>query len=622
MQEDNMSQYNLSLNTTFQPFTYEEMLKPVLLATQEHRVIEEGLATLEEEAAIWDKLANSAVDQDTYQVYKNFSDEVEAEAAQLAQYGLDPQSRRRMLKMKSKYKEDIAPIELAWKAREAEAKLQQDAYTKDKTVRFEQGAYDTPLSSYMNNPTRMTNHVSGTQVYNDVLKAASLISQQLNDYSINGKLDAYHNKVLADYGIDAKDVQRIINKYKNDPEGLYEDPEFNQVMGSLVQGAINRSGINDWKDKNSQYYKDTYNMLFENGLQGLYGLIGKDDPSHITNTAAVKALEARYKDPKPPADSGVYFGVEPFYSRKERTKAQQDYNNFKNYLIKDTDGNYTLSKKGLENYYTKQYDSKGMVIAPYGMSGQQQSFTSHSPFKAFIYNIAQQVNWTKEALDALDDLPEPQKKRAIAGIMKEFSDIDKTVLDPTDASKKYRYTIDIPSEDLEEYLGKINITNTKEEYNVVDYDRKTNSYTNTGETITKDQLLTAKAGRLIPSRYGNTLRLTLNDDSVVEIEQPSIGYNQLTKSAEANMQASYIIQDILNGVTINNNQLQTLATYMGSSIEDLTEEIQNAQKGDPGAIQLFNAYYRAYQKAGVQQTQQQFGSIKVEPAKVKTVTYN
>lgn len=617
MQEDNMSQYNLSLNTTFQPFTYEEMLKPVLLATQEHRVIEEGLATLEEEAAIWDKLANSAVDQDTYQVYKNFSDEVEAEAAQLAQYGLDPQSRRRMLKMKSKYKEDIAPIELAWKAREAEAKLQQDAYTKDNTVRFEQGAYDTPLSSYMNNPTRMTNHVSGTQVQNDVLKAASLISQQLNDYTINGELDDYHKKVLEDYGIDAKDVQRIINKYKNDPEGLYKDPEFNQVMGSLVQGAINRSGINDWKDKNSQYYKDTYNMLFEHGLQGLYGLIGKDNPSHITNTAAVKALEGRDKDP----NSGVYFGVEPFYSRKERTKAQQDYNNFKNYLIKDADGNYTLSKKGLENYYTKQYDSKGMVIAPYGMSGQQQPLISHSPFKAFIYNIAQQVNWTKEALDALDDLPEPQKKRAIAGIMKEFSDIDKTVLDPTDASKQYIYTIDIPSEDLEDYLEKINITNNKDDYDVVDYDSKTSSYKSEGETITRDQLLAAQAGRLRYSRYGNTLKLTLNDGSVVDIKQPNIGYKQITDGTEANMQVSYIIQDILTGKEIDDNQLRTLAAYTYSNIEDLKQEINNAKNGDPVAINILQGLYNKFLTEGMSTAKQQFGSSRVEPVKVKTVTY-
>ena len=81
-----MSQYNLSLNTTFQPFTYEEMLKPVLIATQEHRAIEEGLATLEEEAAIWDKLANSAVDKDTYDVYKNFSDEVEAMITSMNMY--------------------------------------------------------------------------------------------------------------------------------------------------------------------------------------------------------------------------------------------------------------------------------------------------------------------------------------------------------------------------------------------------------------------------------------------------------------------------------------------------------------------------------------------------------
>lgn len=623
MQEDNMSQYNLSLNTTFQPFTYEEMLKPVLLATQEHRVIEEGLATLEEEAAIWDKLANSAVDQDTYQVYKNFSDEVEAEAAQLAQYGLDPQSRRRMLKMKSKYKEDIAPIEVAWKAREAEAKLQQDAYTKDNTVRFEQGAYDTPLSQYMTNPTRMTNHVSGTQVYNDVLNASKLIAQQLSDYKTNGDLDDYNKKVLADYGIDANQVQTIINKYKNNPQGLYTDTTFNSIMGSLVEGAINRSGINQWKNKDSQYYKDTYNMLFENGLKGLYGLIGKDVPSHIDNQEAIANLKASYSAPTSPrSTSGVNFGIDVLYSRKERSDLQNQSLDYKRFLVQDPKTKeWTISEKGLKEYYTNTYNNQNPIttvgaIAP----GVQTSFTQDSSFKSYIYKIADQLGYSKEQVD---DIYNSKGGKGLASIMQEFANIDKQAFDPTDATKIYKYIGLIDSSKLKEYTQNIAM-NSSDTYDIVDWDNKQKKYVSTDEKLTKDQLLKAKAGQIEYSRYGDILTLILDDENntKVSIKVPGSGRMNVSNDINANHTMADSIQDFIkNGQNFTDHQIKVIASLSNNSVESITQEIEYFKQGDPQAIQFFNSLYQNFRRGAMTNHYQLFGATNVKDAEIKTETY-
>lgn len=117
-----MANYTLTVNSQFDPFSYQELLQPALMATQAHRELEDQYDTLSTEASIWDNLINKEKDKKAYSLYKSFSDDLEQQVEQLAREGLNTSSRKRLLNMKSRYSKDITPLVEARNAlREANA---------------------------------------------------------------------------------------------------------------------------------------------------------------------------------------------------------------------------------------------------------------------------------------------------------------------------------------------------------------------------------------------------------------------------------------------------------------------------------------------------------------------
>lgn len=55
------------INSKFRPFSYQEMLQPVLMATQAHQALEDQYSELDTRSSIWEKLKDSNIDRDVYQ---------------------------------------------------------------------------------------------------------------------------------------------------------------------------------------------------------------------------------------------------------------------------------------------------------------------------------------------------------------------------------------------------------------------------------------------------------------------------------------------------------------------------------------------------------------------------
>ena len=65
-----MPNYNLVLDTKFKPFSYQEMLAPVLAATQAHQAIEDAYGELADKANIWENMVDKQRDKYAYSLYK------------------------------------------------------------------------------------------------------------------------------------------------------------------------------------------------------------------------------------------------------------------------------------------------------------------------------------------------------------------------------------------------------------------------------------------------------------------------------------------------------------------------------------------------------------------------
>lgn len=109
-----MANYNLVINSQFKPFSYQELLAPVLQSTQAHQEIENQYGELSAKADLYADIANEQTSHEAYTMYKKYSDDLTKQADLLAREGLNINSRRDMFKIKSRYSSEIAPIATAY----------------------------------------------------------------------------------------------------------------------------------------------------------------------------------------------------------------------------------------------------------------------------------------------------------------------------------------------------------------------------------------------------------------------------------------------------------------------------------------------------------------------------
>ena len=105
------------LNSKFKPFSYQEMLAPIMQAQEEHNKIEEELGNLDIMASdIAAKLTNNPEDKELRDLYNSFNVELNKASDELSTRGLNPQTRKNLIALKTQYTEKLNPINEAYKA--------------------------------------------------------------------------------------------------------------------------------------------------------------------------------------------------------------------------------------------------------------------------------------------------------------------------------------------------------------------------------------------------------------------------------------------------------------------------------------------------------------------------
>ena len=93
----------LTNNAKFTPYTFDEMLKPLAMATQEYRAIEEGIAELGSKSDLMRRYASEEPDAEWSKKYNEYANTLDKQAEDLAKYGLNPKSRQGLLNLKRQY---------------------------------------------------------------------------------------------------------------------------------------------------------------------------------------------------------------------------------------------------------------------------------------------------------------------------------------------------------------------------------------------------------------------------------------------------------------------------------------------------------------------------------------
>lgn len=251
----------LTIGSRFRPFSYNELIAPVIAAEQEHQRIENEYADLAVKSNVWEEMANEQTDPYAYKMYKTYSNDLEEQAGQLAKEGLTPAGRQNMLKMKQRYSSDIIPIEQAYKRRQELIDEQRKLLAQDNTFMFDRNASMLSLDDLIRNPQLTYQSYSGATLAKQVGTAAQNLAKAMRDNprKWNEILNSQYFETMMQQGYTPEEILLASVDNKNAPEELR----------NIVEDTITSSGIRNWNDRN------TLNRAYEYARQGLWNAVGE-----------------------------------------------------------------------------------------------------------------------------------------------------------------------------------------------------------------------------------------------------------------------------------------------------------------------------------------------------------
>lgn len=491
-----MPNYDLVINSRFTPFSYQEMLAPVLMASQMHQDLENQYGDLEANAKTWSSKTNEYKDPYAYSLYKNYSDELENQSNKLAQEGLNSTSRKNLLKMRARYREEITPIEEAYKRRELLADEQRKMRASNPTIFYQRDAANLSLDDFIRNPSLdYGEQYSGALLAQQVGQMAANLKNVLrNKGKLNGVLP-YQYEQLLQYGYSPEQIERAIsNPQKGDP-----------ILNNIIEQALEASGMKSWASQEQLVKARAY------ANEGLYNAIGKTDiKNYVDNFSMQEALEKRREAraraaaaaATPPLKDGFALNPSNIFSALEKDaktkKIEDDKRKFSQYFYQEN-GVYKLSKKGWDEYNKVLYTPA--VVSPTGVviskGGQKDS-----EFKTFVdKTLGGKGSISSKGIG-------PHQKATLGKLWGKYLTSEENV--GYDATKltEYKYDLDPSPEAQRVYKKKLSMALPEsQELKEVDLDPKTNKWKTTGKTLpfkkldSEDYTIVTRA----PGELGNTM---------------------------------------------------------------------------------------------------------------------
>ena len=503
-----MANYSLVANSQFKARSFDDLLRPYAMYTQEYRAQEDAIADLATKADIWAGLANEQTDPVAYAQYTNYANALKDQAAIIADRGLDPSSRQAMLNLKRRYSSEIVPIEQAYIARKAQAEEQRKALLQNPTLMMSRRADTTSLDRYMENPNLGYESYSGALLTQQAGQAAAAIAKELRDYGKGKPLDGFTKTWLQQHGYTTGEVAFAIN-HPNDPRA-------SSVLNTIVNNVMADSGIADWADNK------TLNQAYNYARQGLWQAVGQTQVGTYTDQAAVMAAqEAMQKRAETRAEERerrhkLQLSLTPNFDRRNvRTSKEigdiaqetKDWENYRQYFKKKANGHWEMTPEGRKKSLTNTHGySSGRGI-------KYNEYTTDNDFGRFIKKHG---------------LTEMYHGRTGKG---QSTNIDRLISRINNAYDTNTATEYLRGIDPSQYDNVIAVLNrSAHDGKVYNYDRTKsgNSYNwSRGEEVGVNKLTNAdiKSATAIFGKHGNYLEVKLKDGTTLNVPASSYTSN-------------------------------------------------------------------------------------------------
>lgn len=273
--------FNLTLNTRFNPFTYDEMVKPLLQYKQEYDKTQEdyeNLLALTEDLNSVVNRGDSPLAAETYGNYSNNLNDIVTDFSK----GMTASNRGALLGLRRRFTKEIQPIIKANMRRLELAEEQRKAQLQDPSMIWQNRASDISLDTLVSDPT--ANYGSGYSGNMLTAEASQIYSALAKEYqdnpeSIKQLVGGDFYEYIKRRGFSSEAIlAAIANSDKASP-----------ILLEIKKQILDKTGISSWGNE------EAFNKANAAINSGMWQAIGQDESQVMANWRAQEDLNFRHQ---------------------------------------------------------------------------------------------------------------------------------------------------------------------------------------------------------------------------------------------------------------------------------------------------------------------------------------
>lgn len=339
----------ITIGSRFRPFSYEELMAPLVAAEQEHQRQEELYNTYSDTLGQIGGQLSREYDQNVLDnIYNPYRSALESAAEELASKGLTSGSRRTLNALRRQFNNELVPVQQGILARAEARKKYDERVAKDPTLMTNSNPYYQGVEAYMHGMSPEGIYVSGNELYGRGQALSQAFSEVMRSVPEDAQLalEGQYWQIVSQYGPTSEEARQFM-------EGVLESIP---ALNNQIEEIMGNSGI--YSEGFTVNDQDRARRYIVEGMMA--GLSGDTKVEYLNNRAyglTEEAPEAPEAPVQAPSNMNVYPGApQSTVKKKEHEQAVADYEAYSGFSTGDqnSDNAYVLA----------EVDGEEMLVSP------------------------------------------------------------------------------------------------------------------------------------------------------------------------------------------------------------------------------------------------------------------
>lgn len=273
---------NIVVNSKFNPFTYEQLVKPLEDYTKAYNEVEEQYADLLKQTETFRDIATQENSPKSYAMFSKYAKDLETVTDDFSR-GMTMANRRQLLGLKRRYAKEITPIARADAARQEAIKYRRDVKARDDSAIFKVDNFS--LDDFLHGGTVSEDYVSGKNILaRTSAKAEALGKSLFSDPEFKTILGGQKYQISQQNGLTPKMFYAVVNDQ-------LDNPKISKALRTKLQGFRQimddeLANVADWGDAARQ-------QVLSSVTTGMYAGLAKPTYQFTENGEYIDAAQRR-----------------------------------------------------------------------------------------------------------------------------------------------------------------------------------------------------------------------------------------------------------------------------------------------------------------------------------------